>query len=71
MGQKVKISVENPGFAENPGNFIQNATKNADTKISGRLLWEDYPGIYNVDLVKQETTFEHITLSQDVVRRMQ
>ena len=41
---------------------------NADTKISGRLFWDDSAGTYKIEIVETDTSVGNPTANYDVVR---
>jgi hypothetical protein len=41
---------------------------NADTKVAGRLFWDDSAGTYKVEIVEQETSVGNPTVNYDIIR---
>jgi hypothetical protein len=41
---------------------------NADTKITGRLFWDDAAGTYKVEIVEDSTSVGNPTVNYDVIR---
>ena len=41
---------------------------NADTKITGRLFWNDSAGTYHVEIVEDETSVGNPTVNYDIIR---
>lgn len=41
---------------------------NADTKVSGRLFWDDSAGTYKIEIVESDTSVGNPTVNYDIVR---